>query len=224
MKIAVVDDEKIFCLKIEKMIRKEYPLSNIYLFNDGQSYLDSSEQYDITILDIQMPKIDGIELSKQIKNKTKMIIFVTSLKERMQDAFGLNVYAFILKEELDIKLLSILRDAFKTLNNDLLKFSYKTEDFFIYIDDIYYIQIENRKLYLYTKEKEYQMNRQTLSEIYGRLNNNFAYVNQSCFVNLAHIRTRKIELVELDNGVCIPISKKYRKEFKLKYMRRFLND
>lgn len=152
MKIAIVDDEKIYCLKIEEMIRNKYPNTNIYLFDNGQAYLEHTVQFDITILDIQMPEIDGIELSKQIKNKTNIIIFVTSLKERMQNAFGLNVYAFILKEELATKLLPILSDAIKTLHNDLLKFSYKNEDFFIYIDDIYYVQIENRKLYLYTKK------------------------------------------------------------------------
>lgn len=219
MQLAIVDDELIFCNLIQNKIVKEFPCEGIDIYCDSISYLKSSKKYDITILDIQMPGIDGIELSKKIADKTRIIIFVTSIKERMQEAFGLKVFSFILKEEIDVKLIPMLKEATMLLRNRMLDFSTKSEDILIDMQDIYYIQIENRKNYLYTRDKEYKIMKKPLVEIFEMLNNDFAYSSQSCIVNMKHISKREKTAVELDNGTRLTISKKYSKAFKLHYMR-----
>lgn len=166
-----------------------------------------------------MPGIDGIELSKKIADKTRIIIFVTSIKERMQEAFGLKVYSFILKEEINVKLIPMLKEATLLLRNRMIDFSTKSEDILIDMQDIYYIQIENRKNYLYTRDKEYKIMKKPLVEIFEMLSNDFAYSSQSCIVNMKHISKREKTAVELDNGTRLTISKKYSKDFKLHYMR-----
>ncbi|WP_443943483.1 LytR/AlgR family response regulator transcription factor [Pedobacter sp. AW1-32] len=71
-----------------------------------QSYTDSvlalseiskGEQVDIIFLDINMPNISGLELSKSLRAKTKRLIFTTSHQEYAFQAFEAEADAYLLK-------------------------------------------------------------------------------------------------------------------------------
>lgn len=46
------------------------------IFIDGESFYDDFNEYDLVLLDIDLPGIDGIELSKKIEHKVENIIFL----------------------------------------------------------------------------------------------------------------------------------------------------
>lgn len=53
---------------------------------------------DILILDIEMPKMSGIEIKQRLEGEDKpLIIFVTGYEEHMPEAFGRNVIGFLMK-------------------------------------------------------------------------------------------------------------------------------
>ena len=72
-KILVVEDEK----NISKLIADTLSLGNYetdYAF-DGEEALEKINQnkYDLILLDVMLPKIDGFQLVEQMKHKTPVI-------------------------------------------------------------------------------------------------------------------------------------------------------
>lgn len=72
-KVLIVDDEKNIRLGIEAMIKREFPAIETFTAADGMEAVNSMDQIhpDILITDIKMPKLDGIQLIKEIQNKEK---------------------------------------------------------------------------------------------------------------------------------------------------------
>jgi two-component system response regulator ChvI len=65
-------------------------------YTDGASALDGfkSSPPDLAILDIKMPRMDGMELLRRVRQKTDMpVIFLTSKDEEIDELFGLKMGA-----------------------------------------------------------------------------------------------------------------------------------
>jgi DNA-binding response OmpR family regulator len=84
------------------LLLKNY-FSNIYVANNGQTALDLylEKKPDIVILDIYMPKLDGLSVAKYIRNKDEEtpIIMITghSDRELLLDAVNLKLEAYLVK-------------------------------------------------------------------------------------------------------------------------------
>ena len=95
MKIAVIDDEKNLCQSIEYALGLED--YDTVLYHDGASAWEGlgREMPDLIILDIVMPRMDGLELCKRIRdiNKYVPIIFLTSKDEELDRVLGLEIGA-----------------------------------------------------------------------------------------------------------------------------------
>jgi CheY-like chemotaxis protein len=79
-RILIVDEEKDVCGTFETML-ENYGFDIDY-FTDPVLALEKFKpnQYDLTILDIKMPKINGFELYDQLKSRDSNIkIFITAL-------------------------------------------------------------------------------------------------------------------------------------------------
>jgi two-component system response regulator YesN len=72
-KILIVDDEKNIRLGIQAMIKREFPAFETYTAADGREAVDLMDQInpDILITDIKMPKLDGIQLIKELQDREK---------------------------------------------------------------------------------------------------------------------------------------------------------
>jgi two-component system response regulator ChvI len=65
-------------------------------YNDGQSALDAFNRKlpDMAVLDIKMPRMDGMELLQRLRQKTNMqIIFLTSKDDEIDEILGLRMGA-----------------------------------------------------------------------------------------------------------------------------------
>lgn len=86
MRILVVEDEK----DLNKVIVKELE-GNHYVVDacyDGEAALDfiSFAEYDVIVLDIMMPKLDGISVLKTIRDKKdKTPVLILSAKDQLED-------------------------------------------------------------------------------------------------------------------------------------------
>ena len=130
MKILVVEDEFSLADIIATKLKKENYDVDISL--DGESGLDNalSGVYDLIILDIMLPKINGIEILKEIrKNNIDTKAIMLTAKSTLDDKllgfeFGANDY--ITKpfhiEELIARVNAQLRNSEKNINKDILKF------------------------------------------------------------------------------------------------------
>src|ERR671918_1931128 len=84
IRIMAIDDEKdvVFCLS---KVLQETGLFDVDGFTDSQHALSSFKpgKYDLVILDIRMPKMDGFELYEKFKNMDKKIgiCFLTAVND-----------------------------------------------------------------------------------------------------------------------------------------------
>jgi heavy metal response regulator len=86
MRILVIEDEKKVASFIKKGLEEEhYAVDTAY---DGESglYMAKVNEYDLIILDLMIPKIDGLEVLKIIrKNKNSVPILVLTAKDTAED-------------------------------------------------------------------------------------------------------------------------------------------
>ena len=95
MKILVIEDEKLLADSIKEMLeRKGFQVECVY---DGQSGKEYAELgiYDLLILDVMMPKMDGCEVARQVRmNRCNTPILMLTARSDVQDRIaGLNAGA-----------------------------------------------------------------------------------------------------------------------------------
>ena len=88
--IALVDDDRNILISLEELLKKEE--FEIHTYSDGQSALIGISRYppELAVIDIKMPKMDGYELFKKIREKLQIpVIFLTSKDKELDRLKGL---------------------------------------------------------------------------------------------------------------------------------------
>ena len=72
---------------------------HISSFSNGRSLLESSCDFDVIFLDIQMEQPDGMETAKMLRQRNIhcLVVFITVLKEYVFDAFEVQAYDYLVK-------------------------------------------------------------------------------------------------------------------------------
>ncbi len=92
--IALVDDDRNILTSVSIALEAEG--YQIQTYTDGASALAgfSANPPDIAILDIKMPRMDGMELLRRIRQNSEVpVIFLTSKDEEIDELFGLKMGA-----------------------------------------------------------------------------------------------------------------------------------
>ena len=93
-KIALVDDDRNILHSVSLTLEAEG--YNVSTYTDGASGLEglTSDRPDLAILDIKMPRMDGMELLRRLRQKSDLpVIFLTSKDEEIDELFGLKMGA-----------------------------------------------------------------------------------------------------------------------------------
>jgi two-component system, OmpR family, response regulator ChvI len=92
--IALVDDDRNILTSVSIALEAEGYRINTY--TDGVSALDGFKTAppDLAILDIKMPRMDGMETLRRLRQKSDLpVIFLTSKEEQIDELFGLKMGA-----------------------------------------------------------------------------------------------------------------------------------
>jgi two-component system response regulator ChvI len=92
--IAFVDDDRNILTSVSMALEAEG--YRIMTYTDGFSALDGfdSSPPDLAILDIKMPRMDGMETLRRLREKSDLpVIFLTSKDEEIDELFGLKMGA-----------------------------------------------------------------------------------------------------------------------------------
>jgi two-component system response regulator ChvI len=92
--IALVDDDRNILTSVSIALESEG--YRIMTYTDGASALDGLKQNppDLAIFDIKMPRMDGMELLRRLRQKSDLpVIFLTSKDEEIDELFGLKMGA-----------------------------------------------------------------------------------------------------------------------------------
>jgi two-component system response regulator ChvI len=92
--IALVDDDENILASVSMFLENEG--YNVRAYTDGASALAalSESPPDLAILDIKMPRMDGLELLRRLRQTTNLpVIFLTSKDDEVDEVVGLNLGA-----------------------------------------------------------------------------------------------------------------------------------
>ena len=93
-KIALVDDDRNILTSVAITLEAEG--FEVQTYNDGQQALDAFNKKlpDMAVLDIKMPRMDGMDLLQRLRQKTSMpVIFLTSKDDEIDEVLGLRMGA-----------------------------------------------------------------------------------------------------------------------------------
>jgi two-component system, OmpR family, response regulator ChvI len=93
-RIALVDDDRNILTSVSISLEAEG--FEVETYNDGQSALDAFNRRlpDMAVLDIKMPRMDGMELLQKLRLRTHMpVIFLTSKDDEIDEVLGLRMGA-----------------------------------------------------------------------------------------------------------------------------------
>lgn len=116
-KILIVDDDELVLIALKELLKAENFI--VQTFSRGSEALKKldQEEFDLLILDIIMPEMDGFELCRQIRgkgsHKEKPIIFLTAKNEEEDKKRGLEAGAtlFLSKPISPQRLLALIADT-----------------------------------------------------------------------------------------------------------------
>lgn len=117
LKCLLLDDE-LPGLTYLKMLCEQIPeLEVVKAFDSPDVFLAESANldFDLCILDIEMPQINGIQIAELLKSK--LIIFTTAYKEYAAEAFDLNAVDFVRKPIQLERLQQAVQKAIKQLTD-----------------------------------------------------------------------------------------------------------
>ncbi|MBQ4627384.1 MAG: response regulator, partial [Clostridia bacterium] len=92
MKILIIEDEKILADSLKTLLEgKGFEVEAVYDGETGKEYAELGI-YDLLILDVMMPKMDGYEVARQVRSKrcSTPILMLTAKSEVEDRIKGLN--------------------------------------------------------------------------------------------------------------------------------------
>lgn len=230
IRIAICDDEKEAmrknAIKVNKYLKemKKYPDVKLYSSAENLEYdIKEGKVYDLMLMDIEMPGKSGMDIAKMVKERSveTLIIFITSHSEYAMDSYELSVFRYILKENIDNKLLDAIRDAVKCIElqrDRMYIINMPTRYERIPYENIFYIRREGKNAYFITNNGKRQI-RKAICKIYSELDKKqFTYVDRGCIVNIKHVMRMENDEVVMRNGDVLIVSKKRAQD-----LRRTLN-
>ena len=231
LQIAVCDDEIIECCNMAKKIKdilEEMKIPCIIRqFQSGGELLHAPEHFDIVFLDIIMRDLNGLKTAQIFREKfDRILIFMSSSREYVFEAYDVEAFQYLLKPVEDGKLKSVLQKA-------VLKTESRSQEFIIvsrerqkkklFLDDIYYFEIQGRVVYVHGPEGIFTYYEQ-IGELENKLRDKgFFRCHKSYLINLKYIDGYNRQEALLENGEKIVIAKRRYDEFVrevLKVMRK----
>ncbi len=99
IRTLVVDDEPIARARVVSLLQDEADIEIIGQCDSGPEALSRIESAspDLVFLDIQMPQMDGLELSRALGERMPAVVFVTAYDEYALRAFEVHALDYVLK-------------------------------------------------------------------------------------------------------------------------------
>lgn len=200
LRVAICDDETVILSKIDELARvffrthcvdckiQAYQSSKNLLYD-----LQDGINYDLLLLDIEMPGIDGMDLAKVIRGimPAAKIIFITSHLEYAITAYEFSVFRYIPKTVIDDKLPPALEGYYKLYRlerNEFYTVEIKNHVEQLPYREILYILKDGKYAVFHLTGGKTQSVRKTLAQVFEEMSKEyFCFADRGCIVNLANV-------------------------------------
>lgn len=220
--IAIVEDEAEFAVQLQEFLnqyKKEHDLQlKISVFGDGAEILkDYQPLYDIILLDIEMPKVNGMDAAEQIRGMDPEVVlmFITNMASYAIRGYEVGALDFVMKPvtyyTFSMKFARALKrvrqkerqQILLTLSDGVKKFG---------IQQIYYVEVQNRMLHYHTDEGEFVVRGTMQSAERMLAPYSFVKCNHWYMVNLMHVSEVRKNMATV-GGDELEISRRNRSAF-----------
>lgn len=196
--IAIVEDEAEFREQLTEYLsqyQKEHQLEfKISAFADGAEILkDYQPIYDVVLLDIEMPKVNGMDAAKQIRTQDENVVlmFITNMASYAIHGYEVGALDFVMKPiayyTFSMKLTRALKRAKQQEQKAvLLPLSDGVKK--LELNEIYFVEGQSRMLYYHTADGDYVVKGTMQSAENSLAAYPFAKCNHWYLVNLMHVK------------------------------------
>jgi DNA-binding LytR/AlgR family response regulator len=221
MNCVIVDDNKMACMAVSELVSQVNNLTSIGVCENAIDAYNILQQQkvDLMLLDIEMPGMTGIELTRSLGKKGPIIIFMTSKKEYAVEAFDLDVADYIVKPVSPARFLHAIEKAKEILRYIDGQLSPDEQEFFfvrdngilkkISVQEILFMEAMGDYVKVFTPGKFYMVHSKLRSIEEKLPAQKFLRVHRSYIVAL-----NKIEKIEegviIINANPIPVADAYR--------------
>ncbi len=176
----------------------------------------------VLFLDINMPKMSGIDLLRRIEHLDILVVFLTAHSEYAIDAIKLDAFDYLLKpiniEELVRVRTKIKQNSFKRIHLESptkIKFKVNNSIYIYELDEIIYTRSEGNYTTVYSTNKKPLVLTRNLKKIQEEYLSNppFFRPHQSYMINLNHVKSYSNYEITLIHDIIVPLSTRRHKLF-----------
>lgn len=223
-KCIIVDDEPPATRILENYIGKVNFLEKVGVFNDSLKALEflNTQTVDVIFLDIQMPQLTGLQISRIISKDIK-VIFTTAYPDFALEGFELNAVDYLLKP------ISFERfyQAVSKLNSEpkieisnhsnlpdflFIKTDGKNKFQKVFLSDILYVESLQNYVCIHTSKQQIITHSSLRNVIESLPENDFIQIHKSHIISLKHIESTDNFSVFI-NGKELPIGATFKDAF-----------
>lgn len=220
--IAIVEDNSEERERLEGYISSFSKKNNISItyqsFEKAEPFLNSPDHsFDIVLMDIELPGINGMNACYQLResNKDIIIIFITNMASFAIKGYEVDALDFVLKpirqELFDTKLMKAISRIISE-KDEKISFAVDRTTKVFPLSDILYFDILDHSLCIHTKNGSFNT-RSSLNKIEKELEGkNFFRCNNYCLINLKHIKEVSHDEILIGNER-IKLSRARKKDF-----------
>lgn len=216
MKVIIVDDEPKAISLLTSYLAHFSNYNLIGSFRNGLKALEfiNSNKIEVVFLDINMPHLNGLSLSKMIPKETA-IVFTTAYSEHAVESYNVNAIDYLLKPislERFSKSIAKITENYNSFSNTKTNVNHQDKRLFIKsgldihqisVNDIQYLKKDGNYIYYFVSDKKI-MARESIRTSLSKLPDYFIQIQKSYIVNVLKISIVKTNFVYV-NDVKIPI-------------------
>lgn len=219
MKIAICDDESAELSRIASLL-DEYKLSKNVDFTitafqspvELISRIQNKSRFDIILLDIVMPVLNGMNAAREIRehDKTVKIIFLTSSAEFAVESYSVNAHYYVLKPILKENIFPLLDGLFLNIleqDTECLIVKCKKHLTRIPHHTLEYCEVINKTINYHISDGTVIESNGSMADLESALIKHVRFIkpHRSFIVNFDYIRSMNMKGIILRSGISIPI-------------------
>lgn len=228
LRVAICDDTPEFLISTKKQLEqwKDVPEKLVIeLFHDGDALLEShtSTPFDIIILDVIMPLLNGIETAAEIRklDKSVKIVFLSSSSDYAVDSYTVHANNYLLKPITQENLFRCMNELVAEIKDmaKCITVNGTAAVHRIKFHNIEYLEVQGKKVLLVLADGSTIEAHNPFYYFQDKLQleDGFFKCHRSYIINIYRITTYTQKEIRMQSGARIPIARSCHSEFETSY-------